>query len=91
MDAQHWKQIRAQGWWRFVLLHGTLKLGAIMLFTLTIVVPYLSNKPLVFDSYTLLIQAAIYGAIGFAYGMIIWRLRERLYPTSDSSDQANKP
>jgi hypothetical protein len=43
------------------------------------------------DPLTLLVQVAIYAAIGFTYGAIIWYLRERLYSSSNPSDQADQP
>jgi hypothetical protein len=87
---QQWQRMRAQGWWRFVLLQGVLKMGGSMVLVLLILVPVFSGRSPVSDPLTLLVQAAIYAAAGFAYGAIIWRLRERLYASSNPSDQADK-
>ena len=88
---QQWQRMRAQGWWRFILFHGVLKMGGSMILVLLILMPMFSGKSRSDDPLTLLVQVAIYAAIGFTYGAIIWYLRERLYSSSNPSDQADQP
>ncbi len=86
---QQWQRMRGQGWWRFVLLHGVHKMGGSMILVLLILMPMFSGKSRSDDPLTLLVQVAVYAAAGFAYGAIIWHLRERLYSSSNPSDQAD--
>ena len=81
-----WKQTRARGMWRFILLNGILLFGSALIISTSIFDYFFSYNGLRLQD--LYIKAPIYFISGLVFGLIVWFYGEYQYQKNSSNTQS---
>ena len=83
-QRENWEQVKAQGFWRFVLLYWVLSVGGSMIIGLTLYDYFFSRSG--FNLEKVLTNSACALIASFAAGMLLWFFNERRYRKGASAD-----